>query len=133
MVGVLPHLIVQEQATEEGGPKKQHSSMNAKMSPVEAVFLTAVLLQQKALNEAFQVEPKDWQNYKHNKDVERWQSLHETKKGMDRTASGAQLTVRAPNPKSEEIEGLIQRNSNMSHGDLANLVNRSLDRLGISR
>jgi len=133
MVGLLPHLIIQGQGTEKGGPMEQHLSMNPKMSPVEGVFLTAMLLQQKVLNEDFQVERQDWQNYKHNKNVERWQSLHERKKEMDGRASSAQLTLRARNPKSEEINGLIQRNSDMSDSDLANLVNHSLDMLGISR
>jgi len=131
MIGVIPSLLGQERDSIGKGQKKTRS-MNPIMSPAEAVFLTILLLDQKAMNEDFQIEPKEWRDYHNKKATELWRSNHESK-GKAPKSSSMGLRLQAPNPKSEEIMRAIQQNSEMNSIELTKLLARSLDTLGIAQ
>lgn len=132
MMNLLPQLIGQEPKASKKDARKPQSSMSLKMSPVEAVFLTALMIQQKAHNEDYQIEPKDWRSYRHQKAIELWRSYRESK-GAVRKASGPQLSVRSLNPKSQAIAIAISQKSKIGESQSGNLMVHSLDVLGISR
>lgn len=136
MMGGLPYFIAQESPTSAKEKKKGKaigSSINDKMSPLEATFVTMILLQQKMTNEDFQLEPKDWIARLKEKKLERWQSFRDGS-AYSESQAGPKLVKRQSNPKSDEISQCIARaTASMSSSDLRNLADHSLDILGINR
>lgn len=128
MMGVFPNLLVPERIYPN---KIKESSMQQPLSPMGALLLTALLIQQKIINEEFQVEPKDWRDHLQKKNIEVWRTYRE-KKGAP--ASGSRLSSRPESIKSKELRQLIeQRIATMSQTDVVNLTSATLDQLGILR
>ncbi len=114
-----------------GLKRKVGTSMNPDMSPLEAVFVAGVLLEQKMINEEFQHSPQEWEKKLKNKELKNWQG------GQKRRDSGRrgkpQLAV-SSNPKAREMREVIAQSPiRMNPADLINIVDDSLDTLGIER
>jgi len=128
MMGVFPNLLIPQRINPN---KSKESSSHQSLSPMGAMLLTALLIQQKLINEEFQVEPKDWRDHLQKKNLEVWRTYREKKSAP---ASGSRLSTRPDGAKSKELRQLIeQRIATMSQTDVVNLTSAMLDKLGISR
>lgn len=130
----VPALIGQDNPADKKQKKKIGSSINRSMSPVEATALTLFLLQQKSLNEAYQVSHKEFYENLNQKQMEKWA---ETRGQRDGTAPNAQtgpsMTAKS-NTKTEAISRAVKKAAaEMRPDDLLNLADSSLDTLGIKR
>lgn len=128
-----PDFIAQEIAPQNRGLKKKVGSrLNPQMSPLEAVFTTAVLLQQKLLNEDFQVAPGAYADKLHKKELEEWQAARERRQS-DAAHSKSQLGFVEKGKYRELREAIARKAAGMSASDLLNLPDETLDALGIKR
>jgi ribosomal protein S12 methylthiotransferase accessory factor YcaO len=127
-----PNFIAQGTNPQNTGLKKAVGTrLNPDMSPLEAVFGTAVLLQQKMRNTEYQLSPKDYAKNIHKKEVEQWQA-----------ARRGQMSVKAPEQpfgfsdasKYQEIRDAVARKVvKMSMADLLTMPDELLDNLRIER
>jgi hypothetical protein len=132
MMGMFPNLVAQEPINAKAQPRKLGSSINPRLSPFEATFLTGLLLHQKMINEDYQLEPKAWRDHLHQKNVEVWHAYHDNK-GKLKLPESSGLAV-STNPKREEMRQVIARAaSTMSSADISDLVPKLLDSLGIDK
>jgi len=132
----LPSLIGQDNPAEKQHKKKIGSSINRSMSPLEATAVTLFLLQQKTLNEAFQVSHKEFFANLHQKQMEKWQALRGQRDGAAQTTdaqAGPSMQVQS-NTKTDDTSRAIKRAAEgMSPDVLLKLADSSLDTLGIKR
>jgi hypothetical protein len=105
------------------------------MSPLEATALTLFLLQQKTLNEAYQVSHKEFFENLHQKQVEKWGELRAKRDGHAQGTDGQAPSMNAKsNTRTEEMERAVKKAAaEMRPDDLLNLADSSLDTLGIKR
>jgi len=132
----LPHFIAQDDPTDTKHKKNIGSSINPFMSPLEATAVTLFLLEQKTLNEDFQLSHKDFFANIRRKQVQRWQEWRAQKDGISQTVGNRQdasMSIRS-NAKTEDIRQAVKKAvAGMSPDDLLNLADSSLDTLGIKR
>lgn len=134
----LPDLIAQPNPNEkQPARKKIGSSINRSMSPLEATALTMFLLQQKTLNEEYQVSHDEFYANLQRRQIDKWGELRAQKDSGARKLVDSQpgpiMEVRS-NPKTDEISRAIQEaTAKMSADDLLKLGDSSLDTLGINR
>ena len=132
-----PNLVGQAAGDEKKGLKKKvGDSINPEMSPLEAVLVTGILLQQKVFNEDFKHPPQDWEEKLRKKQLRKWQAAE---RHLGRQGAGADRPVKhrlgiGHNPrKGQMIRLIIDRGSSMSPSELSSLADDSLDTLGIER
>ena len=127
-----PNFISPADAEGKRGLKKRvGAGMNPEVSPLEAVFVAGVLLEQKMINEEFQHNPKAWEEKLKKKELKNWQAAERRREG--RGQGKPQLAVSA-NPKAREMRGVIAQSPvRMSPTALVNIVDDTLDALGIER
>lgn len=114
----LSQLIGKKPDGETNGPKPLGSSINPTLSPLEAVTIAGLLIQQKRFNPAYQMTQQEWV------------SNHGGKRGPKNFASA--LANR--DDKRGEIERAIQQGTGaLSATDLFKLPHRALDMLGVER
>lgn len=104
-------------------------SINPIMSPAQAVHLISTLIEQKLVNEEYQVPPAEWDQNLYNKSIERLQTAQEqTSAGTARTGQ----LVLGQNLKRKEMHNLLSRNiSAISLNDAIDLVHQEFKTLGI--
>jgi hypothetical protein len=133
----LPNFIAQDPPGDKEHKKKLGSSINPFMSPLEATAVTMFLLQQKLLNEAFQVSHKEFFANLHEKQLQKWEEWRAQKNGTAQpTAEGqpAQKLRVVSNSKRDNARRAAKRAAEaMSPDALLNLADSSLDTLGIKR
>lgn len=71
-----------------------------------ATLLTALMLQQKLINEEFQVAPKDWRDHLQKRNTEVWQQYRENK-GAPKPQSAPRVSSRPDSAKTKELRQLI--------------------------
>lgn len=125
-----PNFIAQETSDKKRGLNKRvGDSINPEMSPLEAVFVAGVLLQQKMLNEDFQHPPGEWEDKLQKKQLRKWEAGGQN--------VGGQTTPRiemSTNARRNEMRRAITHGvSRMRLSELQNLPDRILDTLGIIR
>lgn len=132
----VPNLMVQDTPTDKKNKKKIGSSISPFMSPLEATALTLFLLQQKTLNEAYQVSHKEFYENLHQKQMEKWEQLRAQRDGYAESSDDPQapsITAKS-NTKTEEMDRAVKKAAaEMRPDDLLNLADSSLDTLGIKR
>jgi hypothetical protein len=129
MTGVFPDLLVPQRIHPN---KLKEPSSQQPLSPMGAALITALLLQQKLINEEFQVEPKDWRGHLQKKNAAVWRTYRQNK-GVA-TTPGSRLSSRPEGAKTRELRQLIaDRIATMTHADIVNLTSATLDQLGIPR
>jgi hypothetical protein len=133
----VPDLIAQDNPAEKKNKKRKiGSSISPFMSPLEATALTLFLLQQKTLNEAYQVSHKEFYANLHQKQVEKWEQLRAQRDGTAQSIADPQapsMNVKS-HTKTEEISRAVKKAAaEMRPDDLLNLADSSLDTLGIKR
>ena len=109
----LSKFIGKKPAGTSHGPKAIGSSFNPEMSPLEAVAIANLLIQQKRVNPAYQMT--------HDELVAR------------RLAKSSSKHEIGDNSRSLEIEKAIQRGGNLSVYELVKLPHHALDQLGVER
>jgi hypothetical protein len=109
----LSKFIGKKPAGTSHGPKAIGSSFNPEMSPLEAVAIANLLIQQKRVNPAYQMT--------HDELVAR------------RLAKSSSKHEIGDNSRSLEIEKAIQRGGNLSVYELVKLPHYALDQLGVER
>jgi len=135
----LPTLFSQAVTKEEKGRGGVGSALKTEMSPVEAFYLASFLLQQKLLNESYQLTPKDWRAELHQKQIQRWQDFRTFKDSGKKGAPPRELPkeglfVREPSAKSIEMSNAMSHaKGKMKLTDLFDLANTSLDDLGVGK
>lgn len=127
-----PDFIAQDTDPQNRGLKKKVGArLKTEMSPLEAVFTTAVLMQQKLLNEDFQLAPGEYSDHLHKQELEKWKAAregHQSERGHKHRLGFAQKS------KYQEIREAIRRKAErMSAADLLALPDETLDALGINR
>lgn len=136
----LPNFIAQD-APADKKRKKIRSSINPFMSPLEATSVTLFLLQQKMLNDAFQVSHKEFFASMHEKQLQKWGEWRARKDGgaqqigdgQAEQQTGPKLRV-VSNSKTNDARRAAKRAAEtMSPDALLNLADSSLDILGINR
>jgi len=95
------------------GPKALGSSFNPEMSPLEAVVIANLLIQQKRVNPAYQLTQDEWVAKHYGKNS----SKHEF----------------GDKSRSDEMEKAIKRGGDLSVSELVKLPHRALDMLGVER
>lgn len=136
----LPHFIAQD-APAGKKRKKIGSSINPFMSPLEATSVTLFLLQQKMLNDAFQVPHKEFFANVHEKQLQKWGEWRAKKDGGAQPISDGQAQRQSDhkmrvvsNSKTDNARRAARRAAEaMSPDALLNLADSSLDTLGIKR
>lgn len=129
----LSSFISSEVVTEKAGKNRGKSSLKSEMSPLEAAYLATFLLQQKMLNEDYQLTPKESRAKLHKNQLERWEASR-ANKGGEAQQKKNELVVKNANPKREEMIQLISLAIAGKRGDeLKSLAETSLDDLGIAR
>jgi hypothetical protein len=137
-----PNFIAQE--TSSGGKIVAASigdSVSPTMSPLEAVFMTATMLEQKILNENYQYPTEEWVDQVYNKALAKWQADQAgTSQG---TSSSEQTQPYLSAPENEKRTQMLQTFSagartilsseSQSLSATPNLYNSTLDTLGIKR
>jgi hypothetical protein len=132
MMGVFPEFSRQKPETTKGRQGNVPTSISPWLSPLEASFLTALMLQQKLLNEDYQVEPKDWGEHLQRKNLEMWRTYHEHRGVVN--SSSAPLRAVPLSSKSAEIRQSIEAGaSTMTSADVADIVTTVLDGLHIDK
>jgi hypothetical protein len=136
----LPNLFSQAVTMEEKGRGGVGSALKTEMSPVEATFLASFLLQQKQLNEAYQLTPKEWRADLHQKQIQRWQAFRKFKDGggkageLPREQPREGFFARETSAKSIKMsEAMSGSKAKMKLSDLQSLANASLDDLGVAK
>jgi hypothetical protein len=133
----LPNLVAQNNPASRNHKKTIGSSINPSMSPVEATTLTLFVLQQKMLNEAFQVTHSEFYAGIQQRQVESWRELRAKRNGDSKTIVDQQtapsMQVRS-NTRSDELRQAVNKAvAHMSPDVLLNLADSSLDTLGLKR
>jgi hypothetical protein len=117
----LPYLskfIGKKPIGQNRGPKVLGSSINPTMSPLEGFTIAALLIQQKRMNPTYQVTQDEW-------------VAQHVGKGKAKTAD---LPTELDTVRSNEFEQAIQRGfDSLPPGELLNLPNKALDKLGVAR
>jgi hypothetical protein len=130
MMGFFPDLVAQEPIDAKAKARNVGSSINPRLSPLEATFLTGLMLNQKMINKDYQLEPKEWREHLHQRNLELWHAYHDNKGKLSLPASSG-LAV-STNPKREEMRQVIARAaSTMTSADISDLVPKMLDSLGV--
>jgi hypothetical protein len=115
-------------------------SVNPTMSPLEAVYVTAVMLHQKWLNENYQYAPEERVYQVYNKAVERWRSNRAASSAHQRDDN--KVEYRLELKKNHEqcnqivravINGAARLLSSQNSSASRNLYDATLDTLGIKR
>lgn len=132
MMSGMPNLI------SPGKPKiKAGRASLSDMSPVEAVSLTLLMVDQKLHNEAYQVTPQEFADNLRQKHREQWEAHRDGKSnnGQGHTATGPRLitgTTSDSKSKRNEMSDAIARSSKtMKAEKLTGLADKTLDKLGI--
>jgi hypothetical protein len=127
-----PDFISQDAGQQGKGVKKKVGThLKAEMSPLEAVFTTAVLLQQKLLNDDFQLAPGEYADNLHKKELEKWQAARE---GHQSNGGQSARLAFVEKIKYRELREAIGRKAAvMKTADLLALPDETLDVLGIKR
>jgi hypothetical protein len=134
-----PNLFSQAVTRENNGRGGVGSALRTEMSPIEASFLAMFLLQQKMINESYQVTPKEWRANLHQWQIQRWQTFRNLKDSghvgsLPREQLKEGLSAREPSAKSIEMsQAISQAKAHMKLTELFNLADTSLDDLGIAR
>jgi hypothetical protein len=135
-----PNFISQPKPGEKEGLEPEvGTSINPTMSPLEAAFVTAVLLQQKMLNEEYQKTPQEWADSMREKQLEEWQADANRTGSSEQEAPSSnppqyQLEMRASSSKYGEMMQTIHNSaSTLWASDLQAFVETALDDLGIPR
>jgi len=136
----VPKLINQDrQAQRRGHPIG--TSINPLMSPLEATAVTLFLMQQKTLNESYQVSDGEFLQNVHAKQLERWQESTRRRAlglpvAVDRQEGGAPSlqSGSSSHVRTEEIRKAMKAGLDKMPSDaLVNLADSCLDDLGIQR
>jgi hypothetical protein len=136
-----PNFISQVPISEpEGLEQEVGTSINPTLSPLEAAYVTAVLLQQKMLNEEYQKTPQEWADSLYSKQLQEWQADADwVNSGSPEVTPGEQptevrLEVRAGSGKYAEMAQAITNSaSTLWASNLQAFVDTALDDLGIPR
>lgn len=135
----LPHLIDKGKGkVKDKDSKAVRFSIDPEMSPLEAVYVTGILIQQKLYNNAFQVTLQEWHSNMDKRRKEKWEMYRNSKpdEGGDNKQSSEsetyELKIAAPNPEQEEMQRSILRGAARLKADgLLQLANSALTTLGI--
>jgi hypothetical protein len=122
VLAIAPNFIAGGRSSDSQQPKRIGSSIAPDMSPMEAAFVTVLLLRQKVSNPDYQLT--------HAERVGGWAEKHGGKqKDKAKPAKAQQSSARR-----EEMENIIARGgSEISPIDLLNIPDRALDILGVQK
>lgn len=115
----IPYLgkLMSKKPAGTSGVKSVGSSINATMSPIEAVTIAGLLIQQKRFNPSYQVTQAEWLA-KHY--------------GKGKAKDGLQEALKTK--RSEEFDHILQNATDtMPVDDLIQLAHQALDKLGVPR
>ena len=136
----LPDFIAQDAPTARRHIKIIRSSINPLMSPLEATAITMFLLQQKIVNDAFQLTHKEFFANLNQKQMQKWREWRAKRDGAQQIGDG-----QAEHPSNPKMRVVSNSKSNdarraakkavevMAPDALLNLADSSLDTLGIDR
>lgn len=125
-----PNFIAQETREKKKGLKKKvGDTINPEMSPLEAAFVTGVLIQQKMLNADFQHEPQVWEEKLRKGQLKQWEAGENPASQTE-----SRLTHSKGNAKRNEMRRTVSQSaSKMTISELMSLPDETLDTLGIER
>jgi hypothetical protein len=113
------------------GDMKIGDSISDELSPLQAVHLIGVLLDQKFLDPNFQLSPEDWDRDSHHKEIERIREQQAILKSQPRVEH--RIATRE-NPKRQDLQNaLTQSTSSMSLADAQGLIEAAFKTLKIER
>lgn len=132
----LPNLMTLDDSGYKKSKKRIGSSISPFMSPLEATSLTLFILQQKGLNEDFQLSHEEFYGNIQKKQVQRWKDERARRDGVFQAMDsqvGSSMQVRS-NTKTDEIRHALNKAAtSMDPDNLLNLADASLDTLGIKQ
>jgi hypothetical protein len=118
-------------------------SVSSTMSPLEAVYVTALMLEQKILNESYQYTPEEWVDEVYNKAVTQWQADQQAEPPSGEPGEAqaqTRLTASGDNAKrAQMVQACIASapallySESQNPSDSPNLYDATLDTLGIQR
>lgn len=139
---VYPSFIARESEKGGGLNKKIGDNINPELSPLEATYLAMLMIHQKMLNDDLQQRPEEYSATLHNRHfVEAMEAAAKGSTGMGHSdtetesAADARAEKRHRNDeKRREMRDLVSRGAaKLSMTDAINLLDKSLDILGIER
>ena len=126
-MGLLTYLPALVDSEAKNSKREVGSSIDRSMSPLEAIYVTLLMLQQKQHNEEYQLLPSERAAARANNIKVRQEASHHRQ-------TEPQLILRQPTPREEEIAQVIRHGLAKKNPDeLMGLANKSLDILGIDR
>lgn len=122
----MPNLFVDKDSQGNQTVNRQvNSELSGQISASQATCLLLIIIQQKMLNQDFQMTPTEWEsNF--------YASQQAASSGSSSGNSQATLTKKTNTQKSDQMYQLIY-NSNLSSSDVETLAHGVLDNLGIAR
>lgn len=128
LMGAFPSFIAQERDDKKKGLKKKvGQTMNPEASPLEAAFITIMMVQQKMLNEDFQKTPEEFAATLNMK-------LEQENRVRAGEKTEAHLVTRKASKKLVEMDGVIGKGvARLGVLGLKNLADKTLDTLGIEQ
>jgi hypothetical protein len=135
----LPNFIAQDGPGKKKERQKSRKSINPGMSPLEATAVMLFLVQQKMLNEAYQVSHHDFFATIHQKQLQRWHELRDLKDRSGKLVRDShanrkdELRVISKSKANEVRQAAKAAVEKMSPDDLLNLADSFLDTLGMNR
>lgn len=130
----LPHLIDQEVIEGKKDKKKPvDTEMNPYMTPLEAATVAMLMLQQKLVNEDYQVTPDEFADNLYKKKLAKWQAHRDGATDATQTEQDKKPKLRGYGIEVAGKEKEMRRKIDESTTDLSNLTDTSLDTLGIER
>ena len=104
-------------------------SINPELSPLEAVHIIGVMIDQKFLDPHFQVLPQQWDQEFHGKEIER---IRERQALLEANPHVQHRIGTRDNPKRQELQdALTQSTNSMNVGDAMNLIDTAFKVLRI--
>jgi hypothetical protein len=111
------------------GNMRVGESINSELSPLQAVHVIGVMIDQKFLDPHFQVLPQQWDQESHGKEIER---IRERQALLEANPHVQHRIGTRDNPKRQDIQdALTQSTSSMDVGDAMSLIDTAFKTLGI--
>lgn len=122
MLALAPNFIGQERSADAPRARQIGSTINPDMSPMEAAFVTAMLLKQKVSNPDYQLTQTERRS--------KWNEKHSAKQ----TDKANRLNDQGNSARTQEMDKVIaDGGSKLSIAELLNIPNRALDILGVQK
>jgi hypothetical protein len=129
LMKMYPSFIAQDTEDTSDLKKKVGAKLKDDVSPLEAAYITMLIVHQKMLNDEWQQTPDEWF---HSQQKKRF--LDDSQNTTPQVGEPDSEKKQRNDAKRREMQAVVARAiANMSTSDVQNLIDSSLDNLGVER